>query len=69
MVVLSLCWCTRVTWTHASAIDHLPADIAFARAVKANRSPVHVTVRGDVAWTNATSMTRGVYRGKPIEAT
>jgi hypothetical protein len=36
---------------------HLPADIAFARAVKANRSPVHVTVRGDVAWTNATSTT------------
>jgi len=48
---------------------HLPADIAFARAVKANRSPVHVTVRGDVAWTHATSTTRGIYRGKPVNAT
>lgn len=48
---------------------HLPADIAFARAVKATRSPVHVTVRGDVAWTNATSTTRGIYRGKTVDST
>jgi ketosteroid isomerase-like protein len=43
---------------------HLPADIAFARAVKTIRSPVRVTVRGHVAWANATSRTRGEYRGK-----
>ena len=48
---------------------HLPADIAFARAVKAHRSPVHVIVRGDVAWTNATSTTRGTYRGKTVNST
>ena len=48
---------------------HLPADIAFARAVKSNRSTVHVTVRGDVAWTSATSTTRGRYRGKTVNST
>lgn len=48
---------------------HLPADIAFARAVKSNRSPVRVSVRGDVAWTNATSTTRGIYRGKTVNST
>ena len=48
---------------------HLPADIAFAGGVKATRSPVHVTVRGDVAWTNATSTTRGIYRGKTVNST
>ncbi len=47
---------------------HLPADIAFARALKATRSPLHVTIRGDVAWTNATSTTRGPYRGKPVNS-
>jgi uncharacterized protein DUF4440 len=48
---------------------HLPADIAFARAIKATRSPVHVTIRGDVAWTNATSTTRGIYRGTTVNST
>jgi ketosteroid isomerase-like protein len=48
---------------------HLPADIAFARAVKTARSPTRVTVRGDVAWTNATSTTRGIYRGKTVNST
>jgi ketosteroid isomerase-like protein len=48
---------------------HLPADITFARAVKTTRSPVQVVVRGDVAWTNATSTTRGIYRGKTTNAT
>lgn len=43
---------------------HLPADIAFVRAVKGSRSPVRVNVRGDVAWTTATSTTRGKYRGR-----
>jgi ketosteroid isomerase-like protein len=47
---------------------HLPADIAFARAVKGTRSPVRVTVRGDVAWTSATSTTRGKYRGKTVSS-
>lgn len=47
---------------------HLPADIAFARAVKATLSPVRVAVRGDLAWTAATSRVRGSYRGKAINA-
>lgn len=50
-------------------LHHLPADIAFARAVKSDRSPVHVTVRGDVAWTHATSTIRGTYRGKTVSST
>ena len=47
---------------------HLPADIAFARAVRTDRSPIHVTVRGDVAWTHSTSTTRGRYRGKTVNS-
>jgi ketosteroid isomerase-like protein len=49
--------------------DHLPADIAFSRAVKWTRSPVRVIVRGDVAWTTATSTTRGNFRGRPVNST
>jgi ketosteroid isomerase-like protein len=48
---------------------HLPSDIAFVRGVKTTRSPVHVTLQGDVAWTNATSATRGTYRGKTVNST
>jgi ketosteroid isomerase-like protein len=48
---------------------HLPADIAFARAVKGTRSSVRVSVRGEVAWTTATSSVRGTFRGKPVNST
>lgn len=47
---------------------HLPADIAFARAVKSTRAPVLVSIRGDVAWTIGSSATRGTYGGKPINS-
>lgn len=47
---------------------HLPADIAFARAVKSTRSPMVVSVRGYAAWTIATSTTRGTYHGKSINS-
>lgn len=47
---------------------HLPADIAFARSVKQTRSPTSVAVRGDVAWTTATSTTRGEYRGQAVNS-
>ena len=47
---------------------HLPADIAFAQAVKATRSPVRLSVRGDVAWTTATTTARGTYGGRPIDS-
>jgi ketosteroid isomerase-like protein len=48
---------------------HLSADIAFAKAVKTSRSPVRVSARGDVAWTTATTRTRGRFRGKPVNST
>jgi ketosteroid isomerase-like protein len=48
---------------------HLPADVAFARAVKERRSPVRLNVRGDVAWATATSTTRGDYRGRKVNST
>jgi ketosteroid isomerase-like protein len=47
---------------------HLAADIAFARAVKGTRSPVRVSLQGDVAWTTATSTTRGKFRGKAVNS-
>lgn len=48
---------------------HLPGDIAFAQAVRAERSPVQVTLRGDVAWAVSTSATKGEYRGRTIDST
>ena len=47
---------------------HLPADIAFARTVKTRRSPLRVTVRGDIAWTTATSTTSGKYQGRSVNS-
>lgn len=47
---------------------HLPADIDFARAVPTTRGVVQVTVRGDVAWTVATSRSVGAYRGRLVDA-
>jgi ketosteroid isomerase-like protein len=47
---------------------HLPADIAFARAVKGERSAVRVRVRGDVAWATSTSTARGRYRGRVVDS-
>jgi ketosteroid isomerase-like protein len=47
---------------------HLPADIAFARAVKSVRGPVRVVVRADVAWATSTSTTEGEFRGRPINS-
>jgi ketosteroid isomerase-like protein len=46
---------------------HLPADIAFARAVKARRTPPSITVSGDVAYSTATSATRGTYRDRAVD--
>lgn len=47
---------------------HLPADIAFARAVPSVRGPVRVTIRGGVAWAISTSKTQGAYRGRAIDS-
>jgi ketosteroid isomerase-like protein len=48
---------------------HLPGDINFAKAVPSKRGPVHVKVRGDVAWTTATSTTQGEINGRAINST
>ena len=47
---------------------HLPADIAFARAVPAQRGPVRVTVEGSVAWAASTSTTQGRYRDRDVNS-
>jgi ketosteroid isomerase-like protein len=47
---------------------HLPADIAFARAVSREGGPVHVTVRGDVAWAASVSTMRGRYRDRDVNS-
>jgi ketosteroid isomerase-like protein len=47
---------------------HLAADIEFARAVRSERGPVRVRVRGDVAWATTTSTTRGHFRGRAINS-
>lgn len=50
------------------ASHHLGADMAFAGAVPRERGPLHVTVRGDVAWVSSTSTVRGTYRGREIDS-
>ena len=47
---------------------HLPGDIAYARAVPSESGPVHVRVRGDVAWAWSTSSSQGEYRGRQINS-
>jgi ketosteroid isomerase-like protein len=47
---------------------HLPADIAFARAVKSVRGPIRVMMRGDAAWATSTSTTQGEFRGRPVNS-
>ena len=47
---------------------HLQSDIAFARAVNADRGPIRVSVHGDVAWAASTSTTKGQYRERTINS-
>lgn len=47
---------------------HLPADMAFAKAVKRERSPIRVNVSGDVAWATSTSTTMGEFRGRAVNS-
>lgn len=48
---------------------HLPADIEFARGVAGKRGPLHVSVKGLVAWTARTSETKGQFKGRAIDST
>jgi len=50
------------------AAHHLAEDIEFARSVPVERSAPQITVSGDVAWANSTSVTRGTYRNRAIDA-
>lgn len=45
---------------------HLPADINASRARKNVRSPVHVRVRGDIAWTTTTSTSTREVNGNTV---
>ena len=47
---------------------HLPADIAFARAVPSTRTLIRAVMQGDAAWVTSTSSTRGTYRDRPIDS-
>jgi ketosteroid isomerase-like protein len=47
---------------------HLPSDIAFARTVRSERSPVRVTVKGDAAWAFSTSTSQGEFNGRPVNS-
>jgi ketosteroid isomerase-like protein len=47
---------------------HLPADLAFARAVRSVRQLVRVAVQGDLAWIASRSTTRGEFRGRPVNS-
>ena len=48
---------------------HLAADMAFAQAVKSERGPMRVVVRGDAAWVTSTSTATGEYRGRQVNST
>jgi ketosteroid isomerase-like protein len=47
---------------------HLPADIAFARAVPRQPGAVRVTVLGDAAWASSMSVTRGRFRDRDVNS-
>jgi len=47
---------------------HLPADIGFAKAVRSQRSPVHVRLHGDMAWASSTSTAQGEMNGRTINS-
>ncbi|HET9013581.1 MAG TPA: nuclear transport factor 2 family protein [Gemmatimonadaceae bacterium] len=47
---------------------HLPADIAFAQAVRETRSAIRVTVRGDAAWAVSTTSVLGTFRTRSVNS-
>ena len=48
--------------------EHLPADIAYAKAVPSTTTSVRVAVLGDVAWISSTSTTTGEFNGRPVNS-
>ena len=47
---------------------HLPADIEFARAIRAVRNAIRVTVAGNLAWAAGTSTSQGEFRGRAVNS-
>ncbi len=47
---------------------HLGGDIEFARAIRRQRGPMRVRVKGDVAWATSTSVTEGQFRERAINS-
>jgi ketosteroid isomerase-like protein len=47
---------------------HLPADIAFARALAAVRGPTRVRIEQDVAWAWSSGTSQGDYRGRAVNS-
>ena len=47
---------------------HLAADISYAKSMKTTRGPIHVSVRGDVAWASSTSTNTGESRGRQVSS-
>jgi ketosteroid isomerase-like protein len=48
--------------------NHLPADIAFARAVRSTRRVVKATRQGDVAWVSSTSRATGTFEKRRVDS-
>jgi uncharacterized protein (TIGR02246 family) len=47
---------------------HLPGDMQFAKAVPLARTPITVTLAGDVAWATSTGVTQGEFRGRAVNS-
>ena len=46
---------------------HLPADLAFEKAVTAKRTPVRMVVRGDAAWVTTSADFVGTFENRPVD--
>ena len=46
--------------------NHLPADIAFEKAVAGKRAPLRTTFEGNTAWVIGTTEYEGTFEGKPV---
>lgn len=47
---------------------HLPADIAFVRAVPSTGEPPRVVLSGNVAWVTSTSRSTGTFQGRAVNS-
>lgn len=48
--------------------EHLFEDIAFAQAVRSERSVVAVQIEGNTAWLTSTSRVKGEFRGRTVDS-